>query len=145
MEPAVKNALVSALRSGAYAHHRYGLRANLKSNACCVMGVLCDLYDKQERKDKGLPSGWTHKSSSEYPAYLGSGTCPEEVRKWAGLPDPCLLIELPKSGETFGIALKPWMYHIPKSTKIKLWALSDAATDFGQVAAALEACEVMSE
>lgn len=82
MKPEIKQRWVNALRSGEYSQGRYQLR-NSENHFCCL-GVLCDLYLKEQNKE------WV--KGEEQFSYLApsvDGNSGEvltnDVIEWAGL------------------------------------------------------------
>jgi hypothetical protein len=81
MNPEIKARWVAALRSGEYEQGKGKLN---QGGAMCCLGVLCDLHARE------TGGAWEHVTSgiayySGSPNYL-----PEQVREWAGLPEPRL-------------------------------------------------------
>ncbi len=78
MNPEVKAKWLQALRSGDYLQGKQVLR---QGNTFCCLGVLCDLYAKEQNKPWDTPH-----PDGVYP-YDGAGALPpNEVMIWAGLP-----------------------------------------------------------
>lgn len=99
MKKRVLTKWLKALRSGKYKQGRGALcQIDKKGNeSFCCLGVLCDLYNKEQKsnKKKGLtvhkldPSEWMVGILSSKPAFVCSyndcdGTLPKQVIKWAG-------------------------------------------------------------
>lgn len=78
MKPEVKEKWVAALTSGEYAQEVGALRT---PRGFCCLGVLCDVYTKDQDLD------WRVGDDKEDPfSLLGADqTLPFEVMKWAGL------------------------------------------------------------
>jgi hypothetical protein len=74
MHQHIKQLWVDALRSGNY---QQGTRRLRSENAYCCLGVLCDLYDR----DQGGP-GWDEEDQTYLDVEL---LLPREVAEWAGL------------------------------------------------------------
>jgi len=82
----IADKLVSALRSGEYEQASGRLR---NETGHCCLGVLCDLYDK-EQIEAGNGTGWTVVSPSvvysvRYEYHGDRGVLPSAVQKWAGM------------------------------------------------------------
>jgi hypothetical protein len=70
MKPEIKNKWVAALRSGEYQQGLHNLKSN---NQYCCLGVLCDLYIKENNLD------WVFTSFYDF------SIPPLVVQEWAGL------------------------------------------------------------
>jgi len=86
MKKEIADKLVTALRSGEYDQSKLQLRTQ---EGYCCLGVLCDLYDK-EQMARGQKSGWTVQYSYTLEGYMhryndASATTPLAVQLWAGL------------------------------------------------------------
>jgi len=77
MNSQIKQKWVSALRSGEYQQGQCYLRTN--SGFCCL-GVLCDLYAKENNVEWNLANNGHNYEFQEFESYL-----PSSVRKWADL------------------------------------------------------------
>lgn len=99
MKKRVLTKWLKALRSGKYKQGRGALCQIDKkgTESFCCLGVLCDLYNKEQRrnKKKGLRvekldrENWMVGGLSSNPAFVRSyndcdGTLPTQVIKWAG-------------------------------------------------------------
>ena len=99
MKKRVLTKWLKALRSGKYKQGRGALcQINKKgTESFCCLGVLCDLYNKEQKrnKKKGLRvekldrESWNVGGLSSNPAFVRSyndcdGTLPTQVIKWAG-------------------------------------------------------------
>lgn len=99
MKKRVLTKWLKALRSGKYKQGRGALCQISKkgTKSFCCLGVLCDLYNKEQKrnKKKGLDiqkldrDGWMVGNLSSNPAFVLSyndcdGTLPNQVVKWAG-------------------------------------------------------------
>ena len=99
MKKQVLTKWLKALRSGKYKQGRGALCQISKkgTESFCCLGVLCDLYNKEQKrnKKKGLTvqtlakDEWMVGSLSSNPAFVRSyndcdGTLPTQVIKWAG-------------------------------------------------------------
>ena len=85
MNQYVKRKWITALRSGEYKQTGGRLR---KGDCYCCLGVLTDLYDKDNQNDN---HHW-RKEAFDY-VYVSDGvptaaTLPDSVIKWAGLKEP---------------------------------------------------------
>lgn len=90
MNKRIKTKWLKALRSGDYKQgknvlHSAGKRGNHKF---CCLGVLCDLYLNEKKKD------WTEISDDRYTKLFSSSTkredyivLPNNVKRWAGLKE----------------------------------------------------------
>ena len=101
MNPQIKQKWVSALRSGDYQQTKGRLR---KEDKFCCLGVLCDLYAKENNVEWNLANNGHNYEFQEFESYL-----PSSVRKWAGV-EACnphvndgesTLVRLNDSGSTF--------------------------------------------
>lgn len=79
MNKRVKKLWIKALRSGEYEQATGALRIN---NTYCCLGVLCDLYRKQEHKGR-----WLRESADTFQFLRTNSVLPDTVVEWAGLPD----------------------------------------------------------
>ena len=101
MNPQIKQKWVDALRSGEYQQTQRYLRTD---NGFCCLGVLCDLYGKENNVEWNLVNNGHNYEFQEFESYL-----PSSVRKWADLEDPnplvndeeSTLVRLNDSGSTF--------------------------------------------
>jgi len=79
MNPQIKQKWVSALRSGDYQQTQEHLRTE---DGFCCLGVLCDLYGKENNVEWKLPG---------MSPYYGFQSCvvelPLSVMEWAGVED----------------------------------------------------------
>lgn len=102
MKKRVLTKWLKALRSGEYKKGRGALcRIDKKGNeSFCCLGVLCDLYNKEQKQkkkrtlkvEKLTSSEWMVGNLSSKPAFVCSyndcdGTLPTQVIKWAGFRD----------------------------------------------------------
>jgi hypothetical protein len=101
MNPQIKQKWVSALRSGDYKQTQHRLR---KEDGFCCLGVLCDLYGK-ENNAEWTPLDFDNAYAfQEFESYL-----PSSVKKWADLEycnphvndEESTLVRLNDSGSTF--------------------------------------------
>jgi hypothetical protein len=101
MNPQIKQKWVDALRSGDYQQGRNYLRTD---NGFCCLGVLCDLYGKENNVEWNLANNGHNYEFQDMESYL-----PSSVRKWAGVEgcNPHIndgestLVRLNDSGSTF--------------------------------------------
>jgi len=99
MNPQIKQKWVSALRSGDYQQTKGRLR---KEDKFCCLGVLCDLYGKENNVEWEISE-----DSGKYMFQNKGASLPSSVRKWAGVendnPEICAtsLSELNDTGSTF--------------------------------------------
>jgi hypothetical protein len=99
MNPQIKQKWVSALRSGEYQQGQYCLRTEDKF---CCLGVLCDLYGKENNVEWDLVN-----DDGNYEFSYHSERLPLFVVGWAGVgndnPEICetSLAELNDTGSTF--------------------------------------------
>lgn len=99
MKKRVLTKWLKALRSGKYKQGRGALcQVDKKGNeSFCCLGVLCDLYNKEQKRNKKRtlsvetvgPTDWLVGEISPEPHLVKlyescDGTLPEEVIKWAG-------------------------------------------------------------
>lgn len=74
MNQRIKSLWVEKLRSGEYEQGRHQLKSG---NKFCCLGVLCNIYLKENGKEWDIEeNGWS-----------GFLLLPPDVRIWAGLPD----------------------------------------------------------
>jgi hypothetical protein len=84
MKPEIKQAWLTALRSGEYQQGMHQLR-NVNNTYCCY-GVLCDLYHKAHpQTSRWMNVDWAFVVDT--PSYLEMGTTmpPQTVYLWSGL------------------------------------------------------------
>jgi hypothetical protein len=101
MNPQIKQKWVSALRSGEYQQGKY--RLHTKDKFCCL-GVLCDLYGKENNVEWNLMNNGHNYEFQNKESHL-----PSSVKKWAGVEDcnphvndgESTLARLNDSGSTF--------------------------------------------
>jgi hypothetical protein len=99
MNPQIKQKWVDALRSGEYQQGQYCLRTD---NEFCCLGVLCDLYGKENNVEWNLVNDDGNYEFQEQPELL-----PLFVVEWAGVendnPEICetSLAELNDGESTF--------------------------------------------
>jgi hypothetical protein len=79
MNPQIKQKWVDALRSGEYQQTRNYLRTD---NGFCCLGVLCDLYGKENNVEWDLVNDGGNYEFQDEESHL-----PSSVRKWAGIAD----------------------------------------------------------
>ncbi len=87
MNPEVKQLWLDALRSGEYKQGRHKLKNTYEgSDNYCCLGVLCDLYTKENPTAK-----WTQNWQDDWyfnvDADSVSGTLPGAVMRWSGIAD----------------------------------------------------------
>jgi hypothetical protein len=83
MKPEVKEAWVKALRSGEYQQTTGRLR---KYQGFSCLGVLCDIYNKQEQPLSVEERNWCYHMDICCYTYDGfNSTIPSCVQEWAGL------------------------------------------------------------
>jgi hypothetical protein len=78
MDAIIKEKFVKALESDEYKQGTVYLRSI--SNCFCVLGVLCDLYVKENN------TSWGEDDGDKFYLLNASSALPREVTKWAGLP-----------------------------------------------------------
>jgi hypothetical protein len=78
MNPQIKQKWVSALRSSDYQQTKGRLR---KEDKFCCLGVLCDLYGKENNKE------WQHNEVIGYFYENHSFSLPSSVVEWSGIAD----------------------------------------------------------
>lgn len=86
MKPEIKEKWIAALISGDYKQTKFRLRD--QSGFCC-MGVLCDLYLKEN------DDSWELSCSGSYSVLDESEIIPTAVAEWAGMEDknPWIMID----------------------------------------------------
>lgn len=89
MNPQIKEKWVNALRSGNYEQNHDGRLRN--ENGYCCLGVLCDLYAKENDKewgnyDAGSGEGYNFEDYNDFP--------PQSVIEWAGLSNENPAVEV---------------------------------------------------
>jgi hypothetical protein len=94
MKPDVKQAWLTALRSGDYQQGQGYLR---QGDQYCCLGVLCDLYGKAVGPEWHEEEGDVHSMHGE------ETTLPFNVQEWAGVddPSPLDLVAMNDNGSTF--------------------------------------------
>jgi hypothetical protein len=101
MNPQIKQKWVSALRSGEYQQTQRYLRTD---NGFCCLGVLCDLYGKENNVEWNLANNGHNYEFQEFESYL-----PSSVVEWSGIEEvnplvndeESTLANLNDSGSTF--------------------------------------------
>ena len=101
MNPQIKQKWVDALRSGDYKQGQNYLRTD---NGFCCLGVLCDLYGKENNVEWNLVNNGQNYEFEEFESYL-----PPFVVEWAGVEEDApringeigTLSELNDTGSTF--------------------------------------------
>ena len=100
MNPQIKQKWVSALRSGDYQQTKGRLR---KEDKFCCLGVLCDLYIKENQLEWELVNNGNY-----YEFQYKVADLPPSVVGWSGIPSHNLMdisertfAELNDSGSTF--------------------------------------------
>jgi len=99
MNPQIKQKWVDALRSGGYQQGRNYLRTD---NRFCCLGVLCDLYGKENNVEWNFDEDGNYYRFQDHPASL-----PFPVIEWAGVGshNPSIpgtsLVGLNDNGSTF--------------------------------------------
>lgn len=101
MNKKVKAKWLEALRSGKYKQTK-SMLMNPTTNGHCCLGVLCDLYAK-EVGGSFDENGQFHDNKGN----VGDGTPPDDVVKWAKLPDenPSVKGKYSKLGSVIDISL----------------------------------------
>jgi len=96
MKKEVAKKWVEALRSGKYKQGKaYLKQINSKNEPRhCCLGVLCELYDQQMKKNHKKTLFTEHMIDSETDVEFISfnkhdGGLPKEVREWANMINPC--------------------------------------------------------
>jgi len=79
MNPQIKQKWVSALRSGDYQQGRSYLRTD---NGFCCLGVLCDLYGKENNVEWNLANNGHNYKFQDKESHL-----PPSVVEWSGIAD----------------------------------------------------------
>ena len=79
MNPQIKQKWVDALRSGEYQQTQNYLR---KEDGFCCLGVLCDLYGKENNVEWNLASDGHNYKFQDKESHL-----PSSVIEWAGVDD----------------------------------------------------------
>ena len=79
MNPQIKQKWVSALRSGEYQQTQERLR---KEDGFCCLGVLCDLYGKENNVEWNLANNGHNYEFQDKESHL-----PSSVMEWAGVGD----------------------------------------------------------
>ena len=86
---------IKALRSGKYKQGKgYLKQFNSKNEPRhCCLGVLCELYDQQMKKNHKKTLFTEHMIDSETVEFISfnkyDGGLPKEVREWANMINPC--------------------------------------------------------
>lgn len=125
MNPQVKQKWIDALRSGEYNQGSYKLRSG---NGYCCLGVLCDIYAKENNSNEWDFFSYDKCSDEENPQpldcwYFGteSEVLPQSVMDWAGLT-----VDNPQVLTTYGNDNDCDLYQISD--------LNDAGYSFTQLA-----------
>ena len=88
MNQEIKQKWIEALRSGSYSQTKQQLK---KENSFCCLGVLCDLYLKENNQDwviQGNDAGViVHDEEEYYMPLIEVAVLPEKVYTWAGLDE----------------------------------------------------------
>ena len=79
MNPQIKQKWVSALRSGEYQQTKGFLRTD---DGFCCLGVLCDLYGKENNVEWNLVNNGQNYEFQNYKSHL-----PSSVVEWSGVKD----------------------------------------------------------
>lgn len=94
MNKKIADKWVKALRSGKYKQGQYMLEyVDNKSTKYCCLGVLCDLYQKEQKakKKKTLKSKLSSNCDYKYDCVVygkdNYNHLPHTVQKWAGMKD----------------------------------------------------------
>lgn len=83
MDPVVKAKWIEALRSGKYKQTKEKLKA--RGGAMCCLGVLCDIYQKENPSKKEAKWVYDAGSITPYTCFDNGADLPSEVAEWAGL------------------------------------------------------------
>jgi hypothetical protein len=95
MNKRVMKKWIKALRSGKYKQGKgYLKQFNSKNEPRhCCLGVLCELYDQQMKKNHKKTLFTEHMIDSETVEFISfnkhDGGLPKEVREWANMINPC--------------------------------------------------------
>lgn len=98
MNSRVKAKWVEALRSGEYKQTHDG---RLKIDDCyCTLGVLCDLYVKENNASWDLNEGYTIRDDEKvmvktYTLFGENAFIPKKVAKWAGIDGIDVALKVP--------------------------------------------------
>jgi hypothetical protein len=88
MNQEIKQKWIEALRSGSYSQTKQQLR---KENSFCCLGVLCDLYLKENNQDwkmQGNDIGViVYDEEGYYMPLIEVAVLPDKVYTWAGLDE----------------------------------------------------------
>jgi hypothetical protein len=107
MNPEVKQKWIDALRSGKYDQGSEKLRS---VQGYCCLGVLCDLYSKEQSKDWDfVECEETNLQPKDYWYFEGeSEFLPDSVREWAGMAckNPSVRVDVTDNDDE-----DDWFYH----------------------------------
>ena len=95
MNPDVKQKWIAALRSGDYKQTREQLK---RQNSYCCLGVLTDLYDKDETiesEDHWCEDLYGYTCNGSW--YKSESVLPQPVMEWAGLKEYNPTVKYPES------------------------------------------------
>ena len=94
MKPDIKQAWLTALRSGDYQQGQGYLR---QGDQYCCLGVLCDLYGK------AVGPEWEAADDDVHAMHGTESSLPFRVQEWARIasPNPLDLVEMNDNGSTF--------------------------------------------
>lgn len=85
MKPEIKTKWTTALRSGKYKQGKGGL---CRDGKFCCLGVLCDLFVREQQEIKPSNSNrWSQHHSNRYVLFGEYAILPIEVMNWAGLEE----------------------------------------------------------
>lgn len=90
MNPDIKKKWVEALRSSEYQQGR-GRLHNPKENTFCCLGVLCDIYRKENNLQWVICHGAAYLSGDHHEPM--DGFLPPQVVDWAGVKDRSPVVE----------------------------------------------------
>lgn len=84
MKKEIKDKWVRALELGEYEQEQGYLR---RANKFCCLGVLCDLYSKEE----GISTKWEPRNERHQIYEFSNAACilPQDVQDWAGMNSGC--------------------------------------------------------
>jgi hypothetical protein len=129
MNPQIKQKWLNALRSGEYQQTKGFLR---KEDGFCCLGILCDLYGKENNVEWNLTNNGHNYKFQESESYL-----PSSVMEWSGLSG---------NGKTLSVEqacsqLKRELIHVNLGGETNLpffSGLNDSGSTFNEIADLIE-------
>ena len=127
MNPEVKQKWIDALRSGKYEQGSEKLRSQ---QGYCCLGVLCDLYSKEQNVDWDFRGDNDYFQPTDYWYFEDqSEFLPDSVKEWAGLPvgNPSVRVDVTEEDDE-----NDWFY------KDEIANLNDSGYTFNELSNVIE-------